>query len=299
MATDTVSGRREPANQVLFIFDTRRCLRGLRRERVGKTQCDKRLPIDTDALCLAVDGVSPDGARIALVIQEGANYDVWVYDPERDALTRLTFGGVNQAPVWSPDGQYVVFLKLGAGLFQARADGASAPQALMESATALVPWSFTPDGKRLAYFTSSGNDRTRTVPLEDQGSQLKAGTPERFLTSSFQDLFPSFSPDGRWLAYHSNESGRNEVYVRAFPRRPPARADLRLRSGRHLRRRQAPRVDRLPRRRGRRELGSRPRRQTCRGGDPRRVRAGSCREHEIVMLFNFADELRRRVPPGK
>jgi serine/threonine-protein kinase len=122
--------------------------------------------------------------------------------------------------VWSPDGQYVVFRALNQGLFQARVDGASPPQALMASSANLVPWSFTPDGRRLAYFATSGNDRIRTVPLEDQGGQLKAGTPEPLFTSTFQDQNPAFSPDGRWLAYQSNESGRDEVYVRAFP--PPA-----------------------------------------------------------------------------
>ena len=58
------------------------------------------------------------------------------------------------------------------------------------------------------------------MPLEDQGGQLKAGTPEPFLKSTFNDLGPSFSPDGRWLAYTSDESERREVYVRAFP--PPS-----------------------------------------------------------------------------
>ena len=83
-----------------------------------------------------------------------------------------------------------------------------------------MPWSFTPDGKRLAYFESARHAQIWTVPLADQGGQLKAGTPEPFLKSTFTDLDPSFSPDGRWLAYQSNESGTNEVYVRAFP--PPS-----------------------------------------------------------------------------
>ena len=57
--------------------------------------------------------------------------DIWVYDPQRDAMTRLTFGGgLYDYPTWSPDGQYVVFASVGKGIFQARADGASQPQAL-------------------------------------------------------------------------------------------------------------------------------------------------------------------------
>jgi hypothetical protein len=101
-----------------------------------------------------------------------------------------------------------------------RADGASQPQALTESKTVQVPWSFTSDGKRLAYHEiGAGNRQIWTVPLEDQGGQLKAGKTQQFLKSSFSDINPSFSPDGRWLAYYSNESGKDEVYVRAFP--PP------------------------------------------------------------------------------
>src|SRR5205085_4858766 len=82
-----------------------------------------------------------------------------------------------------------------------------------------IPLSFTPDGKRLAYFEIAGAGQIWTVPLADQGGQWKAGKPEQFLKSNFSDADPVFSPDGRWLAYDSNESGKNEVYVRAFP--PP------------------------------------------------------------------------------
>ena len=104
---------------------------------------------------------------------------------------------------------------------QARADGAGQPQALTESKTTQVPRSFTPDGKRLAYSDTSdtggtGVGTTRqmwTVPLQDQGDRLRAGTPEPFLKSSFSDGAPAFSPDGRWVAYQSNESGKNDDFA--------------------------------------------------------------------------------------
>ena len=162
--------------------------------------------------------LSPDGNRSGsrLSISEGANQDIWVFEPQRDDFRRLTFGGVNQSPVWSPNGQYIVFEKIGQGIFQARADDASQPQALMLRGVPQLPWSFSPNGKRLAYLERS---QIWTVALEDQGGQLKAGTPEQFIKSTSTDLSPSISPDGRWLAYHSDESGRTEVYVRAFPRR--------------------------------------------------------------------------------
>src|SRR5207244_2184999 len=123
--------------------------------------------------------LSPDGTRIALSIAAGGNQDVWVYGVQRDTMTRLTFGGGFYVfPTWSPDGHYVLFSSVGNGIVQARANGASQPQALTQSKTSQVPASFTPDGKRLAYFETAGNPQIWTVPLDDQGGQLKAGMPE-------------------------------------------------------------------------------------------------------------------------
>ena len=162
--------------------------------------------------------VSPDGKRVALTVADGGISDIWVYDTPRDVMTRLTFGGpTNVFPIWSPDGRFIVFSSYGVGIVQVRADGAGQPHALTQSRTPQVPWSFTPDGKRLAFEEVSGSSRTWTVPLEVEGGQLKAGTPELFPASSSDDQASSFSPDGRWLAYQSKESGTNEVYVRAFP----------------------------------------------------------------------------------
>ena len=58
-----------------------------------------------------------------------------------------------------------------------------------------------------------------TVSLDSDGAGLRARDPEVFLRSSFDERHPSISPDGRWLAYVSNESGRFQVYVQAFPDR--------------------------------------------------------------------------------
>ena len=273
--------------------------------------------------------LSPDGKRIALVINDGFNSDVWVYDTQRDAITRLTLGGVNRNPAWSPDGQYVVFLRIAQGIFQARADGASPPQVLRGSKTDPYPWSFTPDGKRLAYFEGLGNSQLWTVPLEDQGGALKAGTPELFLKSNFPDRAPSFSPDGRWLAYSSNESGRNEVYVRTFP--PPASGQggkWQVSNNGGERPRWSRTGDELVYQSGDQLMtvrysvndttfvADRPRVWIASLGgasdwdlapDGTRVAAvipeastqAPQQEHEIVMLQNFADELRRKAPVGR
>ena len=102
-------------------------------------------------------------------------------------------------------------------MYWTRSDGAGQPQPLTQSKNPQDPWSFTPDGKRLAYVESAGQWQIWTIPLEEQSGQLKAGNPEQFLKSQFNDRGPAFSPDGHWLAYHSDESGKDEVYVRAFP----------------------------------------------------------------------------------
>ena len=76
---------------------------------------------------------SPDGKRVALTVSGQQGMNVWAYDPQRDAMTRLTFGDENSRPIWSPDGRHVVFARAGGGVFQARADGARQPQALVPS----------------------------------------------------------------------------------------------------------------------------------------------------------------------
>ena len=159
--------------------------------------------------------LSPDGQRLAL--DDGS--DIWVYEARRDTMTRLTFGGgTNIVPVWSPDGRYIAFNRAG-GIWWVRSDGAGKPQLLIQSKSQPVPFSFTPDGKRLAY--NEPNPDTAydlgTVTIESDGAGLRAGKPEIFLQTSADERNPAFSPDGRWLAYASNESGTYQVYVRAFP----------------------------------------------------------------------------------
>jgi dipeptidyl aminopeptidase/acylaminoacyl peptidase len=303
-------------------------------------------PTGTKELLRAKHGVylepslSPDGKRVALRVVEGGSSYVGVYDSQRDAMTRLTFGGeVYVNPLWSPDGQFVVFASAGNGIFQTRADGASQPQALVQSKTIQEPWSFTPDGKRLAYIEYDRRlGQLWTVPIEDQGGQLKAGKPEQFLKSNFDDEDPAFSPDGRWLAYDSDESGKYEVYVRAFPAPSPnigqgaqgGKWQISNSGG------QLPRWSRTGHQllyqsgdqimavryavKGDTFVAEKPRVWIAKLGvgardswiwdlspDGRRVLVvtpvesseAPKQEHEIVMLQDFFDELRRRVPSAK
>jgi len=168
---------------------------------------------------------SPDGKRLALEIFDGKRRDIWVCDWERDTLTRLTFAGQrNSNPAWTSDGQRIVYSSQEKGgmsnLWWIRADGAGDAQRLAEWKGSQFPTSWRPDGKVLAFYQENPGTSydVMTLPMEgDEKSGWKPGEPKPFANGPFNELAPTFSPDGRWLAYHSNESGSNEVYVRPFP----------------------------------------------------------------------------------
>ena len=162
--------------------------------------------------------LSPDGKLVALSVSDGSGSDIWTYDWQRDTMSHLTFdGGAFRFPVWSPDGRYLVF-QADSGIFWTRADGAGKPQSLTQTKTGQFPWSFSPDGKRLAFAEGgAGGLDLLTVPVANEGGVLRAGKPEVFLKTTASEVFPAFSPDGRWIAYRSVDSGNGEIHVRAFP----------------------------------------------------------------------------------
>jgi len=163
--------------------------------------------------------LSPSGERLAVDLTEGSGSDIWVYDWQRDTMTRVTFTGTADGPIWSPDGRYIAFRTLGAGMAVTRSDGAGKPQPLTQSKNIQFPWSFTPDGKQMAFgdIDSKSLWDLWTVPIESGAAGLRAGKPEVFLQTPANERSPTFSPDGRWLAYSSDESGTSQIYVRAFP----------------------------------------------------------------------------------
>ena len=167
---------------------------------------------------------SPDGKRLAFSINSGKGADIWVKDLDRDTPSRVSFlPGTNDRPVWTPDGKNIVFLSsnpAAPGLYGIRSDGSGEAKRLTEGKPLETPYSFSPDGKRLALFqTGNGNSQDIfTMPVEVDPGQgaLRLGKAELFLGTPFVEIAPAFSPDGRWLAYTSDESGTLEVYVRPF-----------------------------------------------------------------------------------
>lgn len=183
---------------------------------------------DAPALVAALPGayslrLAPDSRRIALSVSDGSNSDVWVYDTERDTRTRLTFSGRNSNPVWTPDGKYLLYASLDTRpnqLQAVRADGAGAKVTLHSLPGAMQPGAFSPDGKRFVFSVQSvgtGSDLWILPIAQNPDGSLNAGQPEPLLQSPFNEQDPDISPDGRWLAYVSDETGRQEVYVGSFP----------------------------------------------------------------------------------
>lgn len=157
--------------------------------------------------------ISPDGQKIAVTLT-AANDDIWVYHITRGTLTRLTFGGGNSySPLWTPDGKYVVYNSekgRSSNIFWKPWDGSGAEERLTESVNGQVPNSWSPDGKLLA-FQEAGD--IWILPTENERK------PWPFLQSSFNDHHAAFSPSGHLMAYASDESGKDEVYVVPFPKR--------------------------------------------------------------------------------
>src|SRR5439155_24574460 len=170
---------------------------------------------------------SHDGNRLAFSMASGTGMDIWVKDLDRDTPSRLSFlAGANRCPVWTPDGKNIVFQSTNSpapGLYWIRSDGSGEAQRLTDGKDYQFPFSFSPDGKRLA-LAANGNggsfDIFTALIESDPGRDtlgVRLGKPELFLGTPFDEGYSAFSPDGRWLAYQSNESGTAEVYVRPFP----------------------------------------------------------------------------------
>jgi dipeptidyl aminopeptidase/acylaminoacyl peptidase len=164
----------------------------------------------------ALPRLSPDGGKLAFI--NGA--DIYIHDLERDTTSRLTFSGQVGNLAWAPDGKHLVFASTGnLRSYWVRSDGSGEPQLILESPNNIGPFSFSPDGRRLAYHEvdTAGFDLW-TMPLDiTDPDHPKPGKPELFLRTPADEQFPKFSPDGRWIAYRSNESGSYEIYVRPFP----------------------------------------------------------------------------------
>ena len=162
--------------------------------------------------------LSPDGRRLAVVLADTitGRRDIWVRDLTRGTFLRLTSTDLEFAhePVWAPDGRRIAFAarkvgsKLNRNLFVSSLDGTGQPAQLTSNEIATIPTSWAPDGK-LIFFHDGNNLGVLRVDEPD--------SDEMIIETPFVEMEASLSSNGRWLAYVSNETGRNEVYVTTYP----------------------------------------------------------------------------------
>jgi Tol biopolymer transport system component len=183
--------------------------------------------------------LSQDGRKLAVTIASTAGSDIWIVDLERATRIRFTAGGTSAFPVWAPDNSRVAFQSTAPGpwnLFWKPLDGSGDAQPLLSATSSTAPsWpntganllpgtlptlsgaspqfplSWSPDGSTLAFHERKPNGE-RDIWVVSPGNE-----PVPFLLTPFDERLPRFSPDARWIAYVSDEAGRNDVYVQPFP----------------------------------------------------------------------------------
>jgi Tol biopolymer transport system component len=177
----------------------------------------QRTPASDERRYFDAPKASPDGAKIAVGIR-GWRDTVWLLDRNRNSLTELTTGDMNGlTPVWSPDGNRVVFASYGINngirnLHWIRTDGLGGQERLLTSEFNQRPNAITPDGKTLVFEvrTATSSD-VWTLALDAQR------TARPLLDSRFNETGAALSPSGDWMAFTSDQSGKAEIYLTRFP----------------------------------------------------------------------------------
>jgi serine/threonine-protein kinase len=153
-----------------------------------------------NATRLAQLTLSPDGRRGAGVAADATGSDVWTVDLGTGALTRVTFGGTNVSPVWTPGGDVVYATR------RPDAPFAIASVAQMPTDAHVFPAAVARDG-RIAVLQTMKDGRTSLALVGPDAP------PQPVAAGRFDEASAAFSPDGTWIAFDADESGRREVYV--------------------------------------------------------------------------------------
>jgi Tol biopolymer transport system component len=180
----------------------------------------KRLDVVASGGSFGHPRLSNDGSRFAYAVIDPltATVDVWTHDLIRRTSSPLTFGpGINQSPVWSPDDRWIVFSSNRNGiheLYRKDTSGNGQDEVLLPGGRGRWAVDYSEKNGLIAIH---GRDATgETSGFDIQVLSPNDGKLTSLLSTPFDESAPQFSPDGNWLAYSSNESGRNEVYVRSL-----------------------------------------------------------------------------------
>jgi serine/threonine-protein kinase len=200
----------------------------LRRAMVWVDRKGSEEPIGAPYRAYAYPRISPDGSRVAIDLRD-EGYDIWIWDFNRRSLSRITSDPAQDTyPVWMPDGRLAFTSQRASGggfnVFIQNADGTGDPEQLTEGSLVRTSNSITPDGTQLIVRDQSeGADDLVALSLKDRSTSPNPRPMTALVRTKFNERNGEVSPDGRWLAYQSDESGREEIYVRPFPNTDAAR----------------------------------------------------------------------------
>jgi serine/threonine protein kinase/Tol biopolymer transport system component len=165
-----------------------------------------------DQTNLANPSLSPDGQRIAFSRVVGNNWDIWLVDMQ-GTLSRLTTSlALDFNPLWSRDGRQVFFQGGNSNIVARTVDDSAPEQLILRHRTMVYPSDISPDGRTLLVTTASGTS-VDLAYLSLTGDR----TLHSFINTPFHERDGQFSGDGRWVAYQSNITGRNEIFLQPFP----------------------------------------------------------------------------------
>jgi WD40 repeat protein len=163
----------------------------------------------TETLTYRSVSFSPDGERAAVAVFVREHVETWTLDVRRKLLSRLGASGGGY-PAWSPDGRRLALVQDLTRLVVRRIDEESKPELWVTHDSNITIGSWTPDGLSLLYAKRDGQNYDVFSKSLDGDEKILLGEP-------FRETSPRLTADGHWLAYQSNENGRFEVFVRAFP----------------------------------------------------------------------------------
>jgi serine/threonine-protein kinase len=164
--------------------------------------------------------LSPDGTKLATKVVNDAGTNIWIKELDDGPFTRLTFADADdERPRWTPDGMSVLFLSDRAGendLYVRRADGTGSADVVLDVTESILEARYSSDGEWIVFRTAgvAGGIGMRDIWAVRPGVD---SVPMPLLQEPYDEKAPAISPDGRWLAYESNQTGRDEIFVRPFP----------------------------------------------------------------------------------
>jgi len=189
--------------------------------RTGETT-----PLTAEPKAFEGPSLAPDGRRLAVGIADSksGSRDVWVLDVAQHAWSRLTTDGISDRPIWTPDGQRLVYSS-NSDLWRIAADGSGRPESLLVATGSRFPGTVAPDGRAVVFQEFGGiADGIRALAFDS------APAARVIIPAGFDESAPALSPDGHWLAYQADDAGRMEVYVRSYPL-PGARVPVSVQGG--------------------------------------------------------------------